>query len=528
MIAYQSIDPAQKDSPRILQTLISLRHRLDREIPPRNLKQTLILGTWNIREFDSSSFGERSDEAMLYIAEIVSRFDLIAIQEVRKDLEALDRLVDLLGRDRWHYIFTDITEGHAGNKERMAYLYDSRKVTFGGLAAELVLPPRKVKNDAGKTVQIPVQQISRTPFIAGFRSGDTSFILASVHMLYGSARANDAERVQEIEHFARFLNDRSKDPTTWSGNIIALGDFNIFRQDDLTIQALREEGFTVPEPFLTEGSNVNQDKIFDQIAFNTRPHRFETTGKAGVFNFFETIYRVEDQEHYIEQMGPRYHHDSRGRVRDEASQHRYYKTYWRTHQISDHYPLWVELRIDFTEEYLREKLENSQQLNTSTRSLTASPVIPIDERDRAVRMGESGAFHLEDFQAVEHRDRDLSRLQLAGMDLADKHFEGSNFRATNLAETNVSGSSFSGADFTDASLLHADLTGASFQEAHFVRTILSKATCFEADFSRAIFEEADLTGCLFADAIVEGARFINCRLSDQQEKDVREGGAEVG
>ncbi len=39
--------------------------------------------------------------------------------------------------------------------------------------------------------------------------------------------------------------------------------------------------------------------------------------------------------------------------RDEASKHRYYKTYWRTHQMSDHLPMWIEFKVDFAEEYLR-------------------------------------------------------------------------------------------------------------------------------------------------------------------------------
>ena len=40
-----------------------------------------------------------------------------------------------------------------------------------------------------------------------------------------------------------------------------------------------------------------------------------------------------------------------------------YKSYeqWRTHQMSDHLPLWVEARIDYSDEYLEDKLEKSMQ-----------------------------------------------------------------------------------------------------------------------------------------------------------------------
>ena len=49
-------------------------------IPPRSLDDNIIIATWNIREFDSSSYGFRGAEPMMYIAEIISRFDIVAIQ----------------------------------------------------------------------------------------------------------------------------------------------------------------------------------------------------------------------------------------------------------------------------------------------------------------------------------------------------------------------------------------------------------------------------------------------------------------
>ena len=56
---------------------------LDQEVPPKVVDRNLLLATWNIREFDTRNHGVRGDESMSYIAEIVSRFDLVAVQEVR-------------------------------------------------------------------------------------------------------------------------------------------------------------------------------------------------------------------------------------------------------------------------------------------------------------------------------------------------------------------------------------------------------------------------------------------------------------
>ena len=99
----------------------------------------LRLATWNIREFDSPKYGKRLEESIYYIAEILAQFDLIAIQEVREDRQALDEVVAVLGPS-WQYIATDVSEGSAGNFERMAFLYNSSKVSFRGIAGEVVIP----------------------------------------------------------------------------------------------------------------------------------------------------------------------------------------------------------------------------------------------------------------------------------------------------------------------------------------------------------------------------------------------------
>ena len=131
-------------------------------IPTRDLSSNLIIATWNLREFGSQSYGIRGDEPLQYIAEIISRFDIVAIQEARKDTGILDRLRRFLGEYEWDYIVTDETSGRAGNSERLAIFFDRRKVRFTGLVGEVVLPP--VDN-------MPVSQFARTPVLVGFQSG---------------------------------------------------------------------------------------------------------------------------------------------------------------------------------------------------------------------------------------------------------------------------------------------------------------------------------------------------------------------
>ena len=337
------------DRKRVLERLLLLRESLDKEIPRRTQKENMLLATWNIRDFDSAKFGERMDEAIFYIAEIIDRFDLVAIQEVNKDLSGLYRLMKVLGGD-WKYVFTDTTEGSPGNRERMVFLYDSRKVKHAGLAGEIVLKAIKQSDGTLK----PVTQLARTPFICGFKSGWTKFMLATVHIIWGEGKAEPEDRVNEIRQVAQFLRKRTTDKHAWARNLILLGDFNIFRKTNVTFKELINAGFVVPEQIQKlPSTSPAKNRKYDQIAFRVRENSLDMTGKAGVFDFYKTVYRIEDEEEYMPYMMPGFETKTDGTPRSETSKKTYYKTHWRTQQMSDHLLMWVELQIDYSDEYLK-------------------------------------------------------------------------------------------------------------------------------------------------------------------------------
>lgn len=350
---YDSIDETTQEGKRTLEGLKRLRAHLKSEIPSRDINDTLLLATWNIREFDSAAYGDRSNEAFQYIAEIVSHFDLIAVQEVRDDLKALQKLRKKLG-SWWEYIVSDVTEGSRGNHERMAFLYDSRKVKFGRIAGELVLPPAK---DSSGELEA-VKQTARTPFMCGFSCGWSKFILSTVHVLYGSSQANDQERVDEIDKIASFLKKRSKQSTAWSSNFILLGDFNIFRPGDETINALKKHDFVIPDQLQGLPANAQKNKHYDQIVFS-KSSKLNFTGKAGVFDYYQDVYRQEDEKGYIDEMGDAYFTTSSGSPRTDPL--KYYKNYWRTHQMSDHLPMWIQININASQSYLEKKMEKIEE-----------------------------------------------------------------------------------------------------------------------------------------------------------------------
>lgn len=342
MTCYTALSDIQNPDSRkrTVEGIQRLRASLAASIPARSATDTLLLATWNIREFDSGKYGWRPEEAYFYIAEIISHFDLIAIQEVRDGLYPLQQLLRLLG-PWWDFIVTDVTLGTAGNSERMAYLYDRRKVNFTGLAAELVLPSAR-----GEKTE-PVQ-MARSPYIAGFNAGSAWLTLITVHIYYGTASATDPRRLAEITEFARTVArnapkyscspqaEPGEKPA--AGNILMLGDFNIFGRGDVTMQALEAAGFKVPEQLqAVPGSNVAQDRFYDQIAYLDDLHQLRPTGKAGVFDYYEQVYRSSDQAAYAAERATK----PGSSFKD-----------WRTYRMSDHLPMWIEFGIDDGDAYL--------------------------------------------------------------------------------------------------------------------------------------------------------------------------------
>jgi exonuclease III len=272
---------------RIVDRLLILRKQLDAEIPQKTASDTLLLATWNIREFGDN----RRRESLYYIAEIVSRFDMVAIQEVSANLDGLKKLLSVMNRN-WDYITADSTDGSAGGGERMAYLYDKNKISFEKLAGEIVLPKEKLIDGQ--------LQFARTPFCVAFQAGWFKFNLTAVHIYYGSSSGTDSRRVSEIRTVADFLSKRAKKE---GSSYILLGDFNIARCGDETMKALENSGFFIPSAIKQHPTDLGGTHHYDQIAFNLNLEPAmtvfsETEQKAGAFNFCKSVYTPEDLNIY--------------------------------------------------------------------------------------------------------------------------------------------------------------------------------------------------------------------------------------
>ena len=194
------------------------------------------------------------------------------------------------------------------------------------------------------------RQFARTPFFVAFQAGWLRLNLCTVHIYFGKGRAGLDRRLTEIKNLTKFLGDRAtkENEADAESCFVALGDFNIVSKTDDMMKALEDNGFRVPSALRRmPGSNVRKNKSYDQIAIWENPVRSPYTrvavSRAGIFDFFEIVYRKGwDDDLYDGQTG---------NMSFEQ---------WRTYQMSDHLPMWVEIRTDLGEEYLREMRGDTQ------------------------------------------------------------------------------------------------------------------------------------------------------------------------
>jgi endonuclease/exonuclease/phosphatase family metal-dependent hydrolase len=307
----------------VLQEVLALRQTVRTVVPPKKLGINLLIATWNIRAFGNITRKWQSEpgdtprrdlHSVLCIAEIIRQFDVVAVQEVKDNLRGLRDVMHLLGND-WGLILTDVNRGAVGNGERMAYLFDTRRVQLSGLACELVLPPEILDEVAPDALN---KQFVRTPYAVGFRTGNTTFVLVTLHILYGNKAS---ERIPELRAIARWLADWARRVNAYEQNLIALGDFNIEVRGDLLEKTFVSEGLHIPEGLIRHARSVfDETKYYDHIAWFDGAHGIPQLSlrflQGGIVDFVG--HALNDRQLTLQQIS------------------------W---MLSDHYPLWAEFEL---------------------------------------------------------------------------------------------------------------------------------------------------------------------------------------
>ncbi len=261
---------------------------------------TIRLATFNIQIFGKKKSG--NEQVMGVLAQIVSQFDLIAIQEVRGgDSVPIQRLVDLLNASGGRYTAT-VSEpiGRTSQTESYAYVWDENRIQLVPKSAYVVMDT--------------ADRMQREPMVASFqvRTGGTDgrapfrFTLINAHTspreVAASAIGNEMNVLDDVFVRVRQYGYES----TGEEDCILLGDLNV------NTKGLRELG-QIPGVRTIAGdinTNTRRSKTYDHILIDQNMTR-EFTGRFGVLDFQTDL----------------------GMSEEEAL------------KISDHLPLWAEFSV---------------------------------------------------------------------------------------------------------------------------------------------------------------------------------------
>lgn len=292
--------------------LRTLRKRIAKEkIPSSKLDESIIIATWNVRDFGKS---RRMTASIHYIAEIMNQFDLIAVTEVRDNLSDLNRVLKILG-PYWRAVFSDYNDDKGGNRERVAYVYDKRAVTFTGLAAEADGPRKK---DKVTKEYLPKLSWWRKPYMASFRAGSFDFTMMTAHIRWAD-KASD--RIAPLKLLAEWIHKRRNSKYAFDKDFIVLGDFNIPRVGDKLYKALTSKGLRMPKKLRgAHGTNLSKDKHYDQI-LNSPMSKHFSVKNGGSLDFFGKSFK------------PLYRNVQKSKRQ-------------LTYELSDHLPLWIQINVD--------------------------------------------------------------------------------------------------------------------------------------------------------------------------------------
>ena len=283
---------------------------------PKKTSKTLLVATWNIANLGVQ---DRLDSDYALIAEMVTWFDLVAVQEVNDNLRGIDAIHEELP-SRYDLLFSDAS----GNQERQAFLYDSRKISRLREVGRVSIPPSDLPRIRRSDSATTFRGFDRGPYLASFESGSFRFGLLNVHLFYGSKKAADVNR-RVLETFAvAWWADRThRDAFSYVDDVVPLGDFNLPKAQagDRIFDALVSLGLQLPPHTSQIGSAIASDNHYDQLAFFPGGAQTRFTGACNVFDFDGALFQ--------------------DLWNDPKLTPKQFLEYARFH-LSDHRPLWAE------------------------------------------------------------------------------------------------------------------------------------------------------------------------------------------
>ncbi|MEX0824815.1 MAG: endonuclease/exonuclease/phosphatase family protein [Pirellulaceae bacterium] len=244
----------------------------------------LRIASFNIKVFGESKSSDRN--VMQVLAKIFTRFDLVAVQEIRSPhARPVDKLVELINASGHRYEATlSRSLGRTSQTEQYAYVWDTRRI--------------QLRPQSEYVVEDSADLMHREPFVASFqttlidqsRGEPFSFTLINVHTdpdeVKGDGPDNELNVLDDV-----FLSVREFEYAVHGeDDVILLGDLNADGEKLYELGAIPGLDSVVgPYPTNTAGT-----KTYDHILLD-RSTTQEFTGQAGVVDFVAHLGLTPDQ-----------------------------------------------------------------------------------------------------------------------------------------------------------------------------------------------------------------------------------------
>jgi len=258
--------------------------------PVRRSGATIRIASFNIQVFGRTK--SEKPHVMEKLAEIVRRFDVVAIQEIRsRDEGLIPQFVDLINAPGRHYDYVIGPRlGRTSSKEQYAYIFDAASV--------------EIDRSQLYTVDDPDDLLHREPLVGFFRVRGPApeqaftFTLVNIH----TDPDEVAQEIAVLDDVFRAVRDDGRG----EDDVILLGDLNAGERQFGELGRMPGAAWAISgAPTNTRGTAMYDSLVFDRVATT------EFTGRSGVFDFLREF----------------------NLTLDEAL------------EISDHFPVWAEFSI---------------------------------------------------------------------------------------------------------------------------------------------------------------------------------------
>lgn len=256
------------------ESVIASRSITPEPAQPSEFGETIRIATFNIQVFGISKLNNQQVTDTL--AEIVRRFDLVAVQEIRSsDDDLIKRFVQRIneGGAGYDYVIGPRL-GRTTSKEQYAFIFDTKRIA--------------VDRRSVYTVADPDDFLHREPLVARFRAicppdrRPFTFNLVNIHT-DPDETGTELNALDEV--FQAVQNNASRED-----DVIMLGDFNVNDKKLGELGKLPNMSWVVSD----EKTNTRQTQSYDNILFNRRATS-EFTGNWGILNLMAEFGLSQEQ-----------------------------------------------------------------------------------------------------------------------------------------------------------------------------------------------------------------------------------------